>query len=206
MALSLITPLALVLVSEPRLQVCTNKACRKAGALDTLALLQSLASTAPLSTAPPASLSAALLQQAAAQAAVAPCGCLGKCGGGPNVLSSRSSEVFRDVFKPITALALLQDEAGVEVPDVAAKACLAKMYADRALRTNKPDEAVAYLTKALNEAGGLRSQGAYLLYQLLEQRASVYDTLKAPKKAEADRTAAERMLTLPHDYAVTVTA
>ena len=54
------------------------------------------------------------------------------------------------------------------------------------------------LTAALNEAGTLRSQAAYLLHKLLDQRADVYDMLREPEKATADRKSAERMLTLPN--------
>ena len=53
------------------------------------------------------------------------------------------------------------------------------------------------LTAALNEAGTLRTQAAYLLYKLLDQRADVYDLLRQPEKAAADRKSAERMLSLP---------
>ena len=53
------------------------------------------------------------------------------------------------------------------------------------------------LTAALNDAGTLRWQAAYLLSRLLDQRADVYDQLRQPEKASADRQAAEKMLSLP---------
>jgi hypothetical protein len=71
------------------------------------------------------------------------------------------------------------------------------MYADRSLRSNQPREAINLLTAALNEAGTLRAQAAYLLGILLEQRANVYESLADLEAAAADRKTAGRMLSMP---------
>lgn len=174
------------------LKVCTHKTCRKAGSPATLRLLRELASTAAPVPEEEQPLSAALLQEAFASACVESCGCLGGCGAGPNVATD--SEVFHDVYKPISALALLNEELGLSVPDEAAAACLNRMYAERALRTNKPRDALGLLTAALNEAGKLRLRAAYLLHQLLLERADVHSLLGDPKAAASDRAAAQRMI------------
>ena len=131
LALTVSTP-----VAGPRIHVCTNKACKRAGSLDTLALLRALASTTPLPSTT-ADIAAATLQQTHAMSKIEACGCLGGCGNGPNVVATHTGQVFYDVYKPITALALVQEELGLEVPDVAANVYLKKMYADRAMRSNK---------------------------------------------------------------------
>ena len=94
------TPLAAV-PSAGSISVCTNKACRKSGSLDTLRLLRSLASTVPTPVA-------------ASQ--IDSCGCLGNCGMGPNVYGEKTAEVFRDVYKPKSARALLEEELGLDLP------------------------------------------------------------------------------------------
>jgi len=193
--LLIISPVAAL---KAGLSVCTNKACKKAGSLDSLALLRDLATTAKTPHArAPASVTAASLQQAYACSLVDSCGCLGGCGSGPNVASYRSGEVFHDVYKPLSGQALLEAELGLDVPDAAVKAYLKKMYADRALRSNKPRDAIGLLTAALNEAGTLRTQAAFLLSRLLEQRADVHESLGDSGAAESDRAAAARMLALP---------
>ncbi|XP_054806245.1 uncharacterized protein LOC129308896 [Prosopis cineraria] len=50
---------------QPEIRVCTNRTCRKQGSFQTLEILSGLA--------PP-------------NVAVKPCGCLGKCGAGPNLV------------------------------------------------------------------------------------------------------------------------
>ena len=94
--------------ANARMRVCTNKACRKAGSLDTLGLLQGLASTVPPPPETPQGLAAATLQQAFAHSKIEQCGCLGGCGSGPNTVAEHTGQVFYDVYKPVTALALLQ--------------------------------------------------------------------------------------------------
>ena len=172
------TPLAAV-PSAGSISVCTNKACRKSGSLDTLRLLRSLASTVPTPVA-------------ASQ--IDSCGCLGNCGMGPNVYGEKTAEVFRDVYKPKSARALLEEELGLEVSDEAVKASVNRMYAERAMRAGKLDEAVALLTEALNTAGALRFQGAVLLAELLHLRADCHGMKRDSEAAEADRERAESLL------------
>ena len=178
------------------LRVCTSRTCRKAGSHTTLALLRDLASTA----APDgvgAATSAAVVQQAFAAAKVESCGCLGGCGNGPNVVHDHTGEVFNDVHKPRSGVALLH-EVGVEVADEAAQACVKQLYAERALRANKPDEAVALLTDALNRAGALKLRAANLLHRLLEARADAREQTGDRTAAADDRARADAMLARRH--------
>ena len=123
MALLVIGSCAAATIAQPKgLRVCTNTACRKGGSSDTLSLLQALASTAPVPSArAPKGITAAALQQAHACAKVEGCGCLGGCGSGPNVASVATGEIFHDIYKPVTAQALLEAELGLNVPDAATK-------------------------------------------------------------------------------------
>ena len=174
------------------LRVCTNTACKKAGSrdsLETFRVLAACANEALMST--DAILDTVVLQQAFSATKVDSCGCLGNCGKGPNVVTE-GGEVFYDVHKPATCVALLQEE-GITVPESATKAWLKRMYAMRALRANNPKEALGLLTGALNEAGSLRHQGATLLSHLLELRADVHEQLRDQASADADRAKAQQM-------------
>merc|ERR1719399_135289 len=78
------------------LGVCSSKACRKAGSAESLWLLHALATTADECSAAAVrqhgggdagvQISAAAVQSAFASSRVHSCGCLGKCGAGPNVM------------------------------------------------------------------------------------------------------------------------
>ena len=181
-------------------RVCTNTACEKAGSTDVLEGLHILASVSEeanqaaskaASTKSVASLAA--MQAAFAAARVDSCGCLGGCGSGPNcVAATEDEEVFYDVYKPASQSALLE-AAGLHVPDAATKGWLRRMYAVRALRSNKPTEARARLTEALQEAGTLRGDGANLLSHLLELRADVAESVGDVSEADEDRARAIQM-------------
>ena len=179
------------------LRVCTNTACRKAGSKDTLEGLHALASTASTARAAPAVdarvPAAATVQFAFASARVKSCGCLGGCGRGPNVVDEASGEVYHDVYKPASAVSLLEEVEGLHVPEAAARAWLKRMYAVRALRANDPAEALGLLSLALNEAGTLRTRAAHMLSLLLEMRADIHDMLRHDNEAETDRQRAEQM-------------
>lgn len=201
---TLILSAAALQPAAQRLRVCTNTACRKADSQAVLTMLRTLAAVADESPATGGG-SAAELQEAFGAGRVGSCGCLGGCGNGPNCASTGEAgpdRVFYDVFKPKTAVALLKEELGLTVPAPAAKAYLLKRYADRALRSNKPAEALELLTEALNTAGALRVRAACLLARLLDDRADVHEQLRAPEAAAADRAQAEAMRKLSVPAAV----
>ena len=159
------------LASRPvGIRVCTSKARKKAGSFDTLDALHALAATseesaqAASAAGPPATLAA--MQAAFGASRVEACGCLGSCGRGPNCATSDGDDVFYDVYKPATAVALLE-HIGLTVPAEAQKAWLRRMYAMRALRRNNPAEARALCTEALTTAQGLKGGAAHLLANLL---------------------------------------
>ena len=159
------------------LRVCTGKACAQQGAATTLASMRNLASVAHTTQPPPHTTHGNLQQRAATQLAnadalVTRCGCLGRCGAGPNVANEQGG-IFVDCFKPARLVALLEDQEGVEVPPEAARALLKSRYAERALRQGSLDTAFSLLTQALNEAGALRGDSAAFLSSLLSLRADV---------------------------------
>jgi hypothetical protein len=190
------TSLALALAPSFSLHVCGNKACRKDGASDTFGMLHTLASTAAELDETCDEEVVVDVQAQFAASHVVRCGCLGSCGRGPNVGlqdSSGGSSIIHDVYKPASAMALLTKELGLQVPEEAGRAYLRKMYADRALRANKPQEALGLLTEALKTAGPLQRSAALLLCKLLEQRADVHEAVGDMEQALADRQTAERL-------------
>jgi hypothetical protein len=181
------------------IRVCTNKACCKGGAHDTLAVLRLLASTAAADVRAPdlgTSSAAAGVQKAFAAEHVEACGCLGQCGKGPNVAlcdgAVERCELFHDVYKPGSARALLT-EAGLSISDEAAGAVLKRAFALRALRERRPDEARDLVTAGLNQAGALRLDASHLLSEMLELRADIADELRELDAAAADRAQAEKL-------------
>lgn len=89
-----------------------------------------------------------------------------------------------------------------QVPEAATKAWLRRMYAVRALRSNKPGEARALLTEALKEASTLRGDAANLLSHLLEFRADIAESLGDVQARDADRAHALQMRSLTKSEAV----
>ncbi len=194
--LSIMSSISLILIlpMSAALRVCTNTVCRKAGSQDTLDMLTALAACAA-PTAPGAV--AADCQRAFAAESVQSCGCLGGCGRGPNCVGE-DDEIYYDVYKPKSGVALLLEELKIDVPDEATRAWLHRMYAMRAMRSNQPREAVSLFTSALNEAGALGVRGALLLSQLLDKRADAHELVGDGEKAAADRAQAESMLGLTY--------
>lgn len=198
--LAALTTAAIVTPSPVGVKVCTNKACKKAGSSDTLETLHFLASTsaeANLAAAAPSQTAVSLTAQQSGYGAkcVSACGCLGGCGSGPNCLASANEGIFHDVYKPASCAALLA-HTGIHVPDAAVKAWVRRMYAIRSLRQNKPTEAHALLTQALQQASPLRANSALLLAHLLDLRADVSDSLGDIEAAAADRKHASQMHSL----------
>jgi hypothetical protein len=119
---------------------------------------------------------------------------------GPNVAAT-DGEVFHDVYKPASCVALLA-HAGITTPEPARAAWLRRMYATRALRRNQPREAVALLTEALQEASTLKGAAAHMLQELLEMRADAHDLLqdessRSAAAADRRRAASLRELCVP---------
>ena len=188
-------------VPPPGLRVCKNTACKKSGSADTLETLFFLASTSSEANENAAKAAAAhgasspalaALQASFAASRVEASGCLGKCGSGPNCAATDSEELFHDVYKPKSCVALLA-HVDISVPEAAQRAWLRRMYAMRAMRANKHTEARALLTEALNEASSLRGNAAHMLQALLELRADVHDALGDAPKAVSDRERAASM-------------
>ena len=191
------------------LRVCTNTACRKAGSADTLDLLTALASTAT-EIKTPAGVAFASSQAAFAASRIARCGCLGGCGSGPNVATTDESDdggIFRDVYKPASAAALLSHICGLTIPDAAVKAWLRRMYAVRAMRANKAQEAHALLTEALTLSAPLKGDGSHLISLLLDERADVSEgLLRDAEAAAADRARAAQIRQLQQKQAAAAAA
>ena len=131
------------------LLVCKNKPCKKSGALDTFDSLFALATASEQANAKSSpSVAQASLQASFAAARIASSGCLAHCGSGPNcAVDNAPEDVLHDVYKPASCVALLS-HVGIDVPEAAQKAWLRRMYAMRAMRSNKPAEAVSLLTEA----------------------------------------------------------
>ena len=199
-AATLVAAAVLSLSADPiGLRICKNSVCRKAGSADTLDSLFALAATSDQANSNQnGEVVLATLQEAFAASHVQACGCLGGCGSGPNVVTTDGgpSDVFHNVYKPSSCAALL-DHVGVTVPEAAQRAWLRRMYAMRALRSNKGGEALALLTEALQEASSLKGRAAHLLTLLLEQRADVHEMLRDAPSARDDRERAARLRAMP---------
>ena len=204
---SLLLTAALTAMVIPRqhvgIRVCKNTACKKDGAQDTLESLFYLASTSEQANGNVEFTGAACsaMQASFAASRVQASGCLGQCGTGPNCATTDSDDLFFDVYKPASCVALLK-HVGVDVPDAAQRAWLRRMYAMRALRRNDPREAKTLLTQALTEASELRSSAAHMLQALLELRADVQESLGDREGATSDRQRAAHMRELTQKSAV----
>ncbi|KAL5216802.1 hypothetical protein ABZP36_008203 [Zizania latifolia] len=122
------------------IRVCTNRTCACQGGREVLAALEGLA--------PPG-------------VDVASCGCLGRCGAGPNIAASvsGSAAIFGHVGTAAHAAQLLEHLLGGSGFDAAAglAALAAREKAEAALEKGDAAEAEAVLTEALekNICGGL---------------------------------------------------
>ncbi|KQJ85255.1 uncharacterized protein LOC100845358 [Brachypodium distachyon] len=125
-------------------RVCTNRTCARQGAREVLAALAGLAPPPP-------------------RVDVDSCGCLGRCGAGPNVAASLSSSgaaaVFGHVGTAARAAALLEHLLGAAEFDAAAGlvALAVREKAEAALGNGDAAEAEALFTESigLNAPGGL---------------------------------------------------
>ncbi|KAF8769243.1 hypothetical protein HU200_006750 [Digitaria exilis] len=121
-------------------RVCTSRTCARQGAREVLAALAGLA--------PP-------------RVDVGSCGCLGRCGAGPNVAASvaGSAAVFGHVGTAGRAAQLLEHLLGAAEFDASAglAALAAREKAELALEKGNADEAEALLNEVigLNASGGL---------------------------------------------------
>uniref|UniRef100_A0A0E0KWP4 Uncharacterized protein n=1 Tax=Oryza punctata TaxID=4537 RepID=A0A0E0KWP4_ORYPU len=123
------------------IRVCTNRTCARQGGREVLAALEGLA--------PP-------------RVDVASCGCLGRCGAGPNIgasVSGGGAAVFGHVGTAARAAQLLEHLLGDSGFDAAAglAALAAREKAESALEKGDAAEAEALLTEAIemNSYGGL---------------------------------------------------
>ncbi|KAG8066685.1 hypothetical protein GUJ93_ZPchr0004g40520 [Zizania palustris] len=127
------------------IRVCTNRTCARQGGREVLAALEGLA--------PP-------------RVDVASCGCLGRCGAGPNIAAtvSGSAAVFGHVGTAARAAQLLEHLLGGSGFDAAAAlaALAAREKAEAALEKGDSAAAEDLLTEAIgmNACGGL-----HLLYR-----------------------------------------
>uniref|UniRef100_A0A0A9DZ45 Uncharacterized protein n=1 Tax=Arundo donax TaxID=35708 RepID=A0A0A9DZ45_ARUDO len=122
-------------------RVCTNRTCARQGGREVLAALSGLA--------PP-------------RVDVASCGCLGRCGAGPNVAASiagRGAAVFGHVGTAACGAQLLEHLLGAAEFDAATGLAVlaAREKGEAALEKGNAAEAEALLTEAicLNACGGL---------------------------------------------------
>ncbi|CAM0902449.1 unnamed protein product [Alopecurus aequalis] len=157
-------------------RVCTNRTCARQGGREVLAALEGLAPPPP-------------------RVDVASCGCLGRCGAGPNVSASvpgRGTAVFRHVGTAARAAQLLEHLLGaVEFNADAGLAALAvREKAEAALAEGNAAEAEALFTESLgmNAPGGL-----HLVYgSRCKARLSIGDTAGALADAEEAVTIAPK--------------
>ncbi|XP_006653869.3 small glutamine-rich tetratricopeptide repeat-containing protein 2 [Oryza brachyantha] len=123
------------------IRVCTNRTCARQGGREVLAALEGLA--------PP-------------RVDVSSCGCLGRCGAGPNIgasVSGGGAAVFGHVGTAARAAHLLEHLLGASEFDAAAglAALAAREKAEAAIEKGDAAEAEALLTEAIqmNACGGL---------------------------------------------------
>ena len=194
--------------------IIKSMAAKKAGSSDTLETLHILAAVSDEANAAAAQAaghtSIATLQQVFATSRVGATGCLGGCGNGPNCVDvdaeGNTGEVFFDVYKPASATALLE-HVGLHVPEPAVKAWLRRMYAVRAMRANKAQEAHALLTEALTLSAPLKGDGSHLISLLLDERADVSEgLLRDAEAAAADRARAAQIRQLQQKQAAAAAA
>ncbi|XP_051220098.1 uncharacterized protein [Lolium perenne] len=149
-------------------RVCTNRTCARQGGREVLAALGALAPPPP-------------------RVDVASCGCLGRCGAGPNVAASvpgRGTAVFAHVGTPARAARLLEHLLGAAEFDAdAGLAALAvREKAEAALAEGNAAEAEALFTESigLNAPGGL-----HMVYgSRCKARLAIGDTTGALADAE----------------------
>ncbi|XP_044968512.1 small glutamine-rich tetratricopeptide repeat-containing protein 2 [Hordeum vulgare subsp. vulgare] len=125
---------------EVRVRVCTNRTCARQGGREVLAALEGLSPPSP-------------------RVGVASCGCLGRCGSGPNVGASvpgRGNAVFGHVGTAARAAQLLEHLLGAAEFDAAAGlAALALRQKAEAAVADADAEALFTESIAVGAPGGL---------------------------------------------------
>ncbi|KAL3689711.1 hypothetical protein R1sor_016020 [Riccia sorocarpa] len=118
------------------IRVCTNRSCRRLGSLQTLDVLRSLA--------PPG-------------VAVEPCGCLGNCGSGPNLVVLPAELVIRHCSTAMHAARLLELQCGAADPVTNLKALHLKELGNKSFQQGNHEQAERYYSEAieLNPSGGI---------------------------------------------------
>lgn len=126
--------------SKYELRVCTNRTCRKNGSLQTLELLRGLASP---------------------NVSVESCGCLGRCGNGPNLVVLPSGISVGHCNTATHAARLLALQCGLSDPENNLKALSLKQQGIKAFESGDFVEAETLFSQAidLQPSGGL-----HLLY------------------------------------------
>lgn len=121
---------------QHEIRVCINKSCRKKGSLETLDVMRSLA--------PP-------------NVTVESCGCIGKCGNGPNLVILPVEMMVSHCNTAAHAARLLALQCGASDPENNLKALSLKQQANKAFERGNHFEAEALYTQAieLNPSGGL---------------------------------------------------
>lgn len=121
-------------------RVCTNRTCRKSGSLQTLELLRGLASP---------------------NVAVESCGCLGRCGSGPNLVVLPAGIFVSHCNTGAHVARLLALQCGLSVPDNNLKALALKQQGNKAFESGDITGAEKLFSQAieLQPSGGL-----HLLY------------------------------------------
>ncbi|MCO5590870.1 hypothetical protein L7F22_044845 [Adiantum nelumboides] len=126
--------------SKYELRVCTNRTCRKSGSLQTLELLKGLASP---------------------KVSVESCGCLGRCGMGPNLVVLPTGIFVGHCNTAAHAARLLALQCGLCDPENNLKALSLKQQGIKAFESGDSMEAEVLFSQAidLQPSGGL-----HLLY------------------------------------------
>lgn len=122
------------------LRVCTNRTCRKSGSLQTLELLKGLASP---------------------NVTVESCGCLGRCGLGPNLVVLPAGIFVSHCSTAAHAARLLAIQCGLSDPENNLKALALKQQGNKAFEAGDITQAELTFSQAieLQPSGGL-----HLLY------------------------------------------
>eukprot|EP00898_Chlorokybus_atmophyticus_P001527 jgi/Chlat1/2375/Chrsp17S02815 len=109
-------------------RVCTNKTCRKQGAFQTFQYLRDLA--------PP-------------DVAIDTCGCLGRCGSGPNILLEPAQLVVSHLNTPAHIARLLERQCTGAPAPVALKAVQLRTLANDAYERGRLRQAMELYTEAI---------------------------------------------------------
>ncbi|EFJ08816.1 hypothetical protein SELMODRAFT_447911 [Selaginella moellendorffii] len=140
-------------------RVCTHTTCRKSGSLQTLQALQNLA---------PAAVS------------VESCGCLGRCGSGPNLVLLPDQLLVSYCNTPAHAARFLDVQCGASNPESNLAAFALAQKGDKAVDLGQLEQAYDHFTHAieLNPSGGL--------HYIYAKRSAVLVAMDDPEAGLAD--------------------